>query len=410
MKYLPIFLFLMLAISCRQARKPVSGSPDDSNLPLDSLVYEQLQAKFDLKFSEIENEYESATDSRKAELNVAYEKVELEMVEAQKQFIKANPGSELCIPILWEIDWSFHSASEYRSYLELVDPAKQNREAYIKLESLIDRMEKVEVGRIAPDFEMNNKEGDPVRLSDLYPQSKYLLVDFWASTCGPCRIENVNIRNAEKMGIDPGHVEMIVLSHGHYDHGNGLQFLSGNKLLCHPACFVKRYRKEGGANLGITLSKDEIESNFALEVSADPLRLTEHLYFLGEIPRINNFEAKSPKYILEGGMPDHLVDDSALACVTDKGVVVISGCAHSGICNVIEHARKVTGVDRVEAVVGGFHLRANNEQTKRTIQYLSDLNIPGIYPSHCTLGPALASFYEAFETKEMLVGLERVWK
>lgn len=196
MRYLPIFLFLMMAISCRQASKPISGSPGDTNLPLDSLVYEQLQAKFELKFSEIENEYESATDSRKAELDEAYEKLELEMVEAQKEFIKANPGSELCIPILWEIDWSFHSATEYRSYLELVDPAQQNREAFIKLEALIDRMEWVEVGKIAPDFEMNNLEGDPVRLSSVYPKSKYLLLDFWASTCGPCRIENVHIRNA----------------------------------------------------------------------------------------------------------------------------------------------------------------------------------------------------------------------
>ncbi len=217
------------------------------------------------------------------------------------------------------------------------------------------------------------------------------------------------LRNAEKMGIDLGCVETIVLSHGHYDHGNGLQYLRGHRLVCHPACFVKRYRKEGGENLGLALSKREIESRFTLEVSKDPLRLTEHLYFLGEIPRINDFEAKSSKYILEGGEQDQLVDDSALACVVKKGLVVISGCAHSGICNVIEYAKKVTGVDRVEAVIGGFHLKANNEQTKRTIKYLSDLNIPGVYPSHCTLGPALATLYEAFGTKEMVVGLERVW-
>ena len=186
----------MLAFSCKQATKPISGSPGDSNLPLDSLVYEQLLAKFDLKFSEIEKEYESATDSREHELDALYEKVELEMVEAQKEFIKANPGSELCIPILWEIDWSFSSATAYRSYLEMVDPVLQNREDYVKLEALIDRMELVEVGKIAPDFEMNNLEGDPVKLSSLYTQSKFILVDFWASTCGPCRIENVHIRSA----------------------------------------------------------------------------------------------------------------------------------------------------------------------------------------------------------------------
>lgn len=204
MRYLPIFLFLMLAFSCKQARKPISGSPGDSNLPLDSLVYEQLLAKFELKFSEIEKEYESASDSRELELDALYEKVELEMVEAQKEFVKANPGSQLCIPILWEIDWSFTSATEYRSYLEMVDPAQQSREDYIKLEAVIDQMEKVEVGKIAPDFEMNNMAGDPVKLSSLYPQSKFILVDFWASTCGPCRIENVHIKSAYDRFKDKG--------------------------------------------------------------------------------------------------------------------------------------------------------------------------------------------------------------
>lgn len=119
----------MLAFSCKQAKKPTSESPGDSNLPLDSLVYEQLQAKFDLKFSEIEKEYESASDSRELELDAMYEKLELEMV----------------------------------------DPVQQSREDYIKLEVIIDRMELVEIGQIAPDFEMNNMEGIPVKLSSLYP-------------------------------------------------------------------------------------------------------------------------------------------------------------------------------------------------------------------------------------------------
>ncbi len=196
MKYLPIFLILLLVVSCQQSRKAESGSLENSNLALDSLVYERLLAKFDLKFAEIEKDYETASDARKLELDDLYEKVELEMVEAQKEFIKTNPNSQLCIPILWEIDWSFNFAAEYRFYLEMVDPSQHGQDDYIKLEALIDQMEKVEVGKIAPDFEMNNEEGSPVRLSSIYPRSKYLLVDFWASTCGPCRLENVNIKSA----------------------------------------------------------------------------------------------------------------------------------------------------------------------------------------------------------------------
>jgi len=145
------------------------------------------------------------------------------------------------------------------------------------------------------------------------------------------------IRNAEKIGIDLGDVDAIVLSHGHFDHGDGLQYVDGNTLVCHPGCFVKRYRKEGGVNLGLALTKKEIERKFKLKTSRDPLRLSEHLYFLGEIPRVNDFEAISTRYMLEGGEEDHVIDDSGLACITDKGLVVVSGCAHSGICNIIEH-------------------------------------------------------------------------
>jgi len=196
MRYLPIFLIFLVTVSCKQTRQPLAGSSDDSNLPLDSLVYEQLKAKFDLKFSEIEKAYETASDARKHELDASYEELELEMVEAQKEFIKANPGSELCIPVLWEIDWSFNSSTEYRSYLEMVDPSQHHRKDYIKLAALIKQMEKVEVGKIAPDFEMNGLGGIPVKLSSMYGNSHLLLLDFWASTCGPCRIENVNIRSA----------------------------------------------------------------------------------------------------------------------------------------------------------------------------------------------------------------------
>ena len=96
---------------------------------------------------------------------------------------------------MWEIDWSFESAAEYRSYLEAVDPSMHHREVYKKLEALIDQMERVEVGQIAPDFKMNNVDGDPVKLSSIYEQSSFLLVEFWASNCGPCCIDNEVVRS-----------------------------------------------------------------------------------------------------------------------------------------------------------------------------------------------------------------------
>ncbi len=215
---------------------------------------------------------------------------------------------------------------------------------------------------------------------------------------------DIFLRNAEKLGLDLGGVARVILSHGHWDHGDGLQFLERKELTCHPECFLKRYRKSGGDYLGLALDREEMERKYTLLLSREPVKLTEHLYFLGEIPRINDFEAKTTGYLLEGDREDYITDDSGLAYVTDRGVVVISGCAHSGICNMVEHARKITATPEVRAVIGGFHLKTMNEQTRRTIQCLKDLSIDQVYPSHCTQAQALKEFHAVFGKNEVLAG------
>lgn len=211
-------------------------------------------------------------------------------------------------------------------------------------------------------------------------------------------------RNAAKLGIDLSAVDRIVLSHGHWDHGNGLEYIEGKPLICHPGCFVKRYRKSGDGYLGLSLSKEELGKRFDLETFRHPIRLSDHLWFLGEIPRKNDFEAQATKYILEDGSEDFIMDDSGLVAITKNGLVLISGCAHSGICNMIEHARRVTGIFKVAAVIGGFHLRAANKQTRKTIEYLQKLELEQVIPSHCTFDPALELFRQTFGSRELLVG------
>ena len=211
-------------------------------------------------------------------------------------------------------------------------------------------------------------------------------------------------KSAAKLGIDLEEVDRIVLSHGHWDHGNGLQYMEGKRLICHPGCFVKRYRKSGDGYLGLSLSKKEVGERFDLETFRQPIRLSDHLWFLGEIPRKNNFEAQSTKYILEDGTDDFIMDDSGLVAITNKGLVVISGCAHAGICNMIEHARRITGVFNIAAVIGGFHLRAINNQTRKTIDYLEKLEVGQVLPSHCTFDPALDLFQKVFGGRDVLTG------
>ncbi len=214
---------------------------------------------------------------------------------------------------------------------------------------------------------------------------------------------DVFLKNAKELGVDIP--ETIVLSHGHWDHGDGLRFLEGQKLIAHPNIFMKRFRKNDNSNIGLQLSKDEIESRFQLTTSDAPYKVTEHIIFLGEIPRTNNFEAKITSFVDEQDIPDFVLDDSALAIVDNQEIIVVSGCAHSGICNIIEYAKEITGISGVKAVIGGFHLKHNNKQTQSTIEYFKEQKIQQVYPSHCTELPALNAFLNSFNFKQVKTGM-----
>ncbi len=203
-------------------------------------------------------------------------------------------------------------------------------------------------------------------------------------------------KNAGKLGIDLEEVDLVVLSHGHFDHGDGLAFIRDKPLVCHPGCFRERFRKSGLSSIGLALSKAEVESRMRLETTRKPRKLTAGLWFLGEIPRENDFEATRTNYVLEGGREDFITDDSGLAYATGDRLVVISGCAHSGICNIISYAGRVTGAEQVEAVVGGFHLSRLDHRTDRTISCMKELGIKRVMPSHCTMEPALGAFRKVF--------------
>ena len=213
------------------------------------------------------------------------------------------------------------------------------------------------------------------------------------------------IRNATRMGIDiEKSVDVVVLSHGHWDHGDGLRYISGKTLITHPSSFIKRYRKVDMSYIGLALSKSEIEHRFDLNVSAKPLRISEKIIYLGEIPRNNDFESKETTFTDEAGKPDFIPDDSAMAFILDGEIVVVTGCSHSGICNITEYAREVSGIKKVKAVIGGFHLKRRDDQTLKTVEYFKSLNVRELYPSHCTELPALVAFYDEFGIEQVKTG------
>ncbi len=215
---------------------------------------------------------------------------------------------------------------------------------------------------------------------------------------------DIFLKNAQKLNINPENINTIALSHGHWDHGNGLKYLANKKLITHPDSFQKKYRKKDRSYIGLPLSEEEARKKFDLILSQTPYKISERIIFLGEIPRLNNFEAQTTGFVLENGKDDFVLDDSALAVKTKKGLVIVSGCAHSGICNIIEYARKVTQTKKVYGVIGGFHLKKDDLQTQKTIEYFKNLNIEKIYPSHCTALPALAAFYQNFKINQVLSG------
>lgn len=192
------------------------------------------------------------------------------------------------------------------------------------------------------------------------------------------------IHNAQKLGINLDDIGTMVLSHGHYDHANGLAYIKGKKVICHPNCFLKRYCKVTGKNDGSATSLEELQKYNQVILSERPMEITSELFFLGQISRDNDFECKEFPTVLENGELDKLFDDSGIVVKTEDGIVVITGCAHSGICNTIEYAKRITGVNKVLAVVGGFHLRAVNEDLEKVIEYLENNSIEHLLMGHCT--------------------------
>jgi len=224
--------------------------------------------------------------------------------------------------------------------------------------------------------------------------TRHILFDFGFSEDGAAL-------NAKALNADLSQVEALVLSHGHLDHLGGLESLVkavGKKnldLVVHPGAFVKtRYRKNiEGPNIYVpALSREKTDSaGVNIVETREPYSLLGgNAVFLGEIPRVTDFEKGAPDmfYQVENEeKPDPFHDDSGIAFnIKEKGLVVISGCAHAGIVNTVKHAQNVTGLTKVWAVMGGFHLSGADFDSliSPTAEGLKEINPHYIIPTHCT--------------------------
>lgn len=219
------------------------------------------------------------------------------------------------------------------------------------------------------------------------------------------------ISNMTALGISIKDISKIVLSHGHYDHTGGLldivEKMGGADIFVHPSAFEKRYIIRDGKpkyNVSAKIKPYSIEkAGGRLIISKKPQKIAPGVLLSGEIKRNHEFEQPLDFLIKSNGefLHDSITDDqSVIVNLKDKGILIITGCGHSGIINTIEHAIDVSGVKDVYGIIGGFHLiGADPNRIERTIQYLDALNPQILVPLHCTGFPAQAALYGHFNTK-----------
>jgi len=234
------------------------------------------------------------------------------------------------------------------------------------------------------------------------------------------------IKNAQKMNISLFDVDFIVLSHGHIDHTGGLEPLvkyyleaaiekiphKKPTIIAHPLAFATK-KMEDFEDIGSLMPENKLSLHFKLNPSKEPLWLSEDLVFLGEIPRKNDFEAQTSmgKRVIDNvGEDDDLSDDSALVYQSLQGLIIITGCSHSGICNIVEYAKKVCRVNKIVDIVGGFHLlRPGDVQLQKTLEYMKQLKPAAVHACHCTDLKSKIALSGVIPLEEVGVGLQLVF-
>lgn len=207
--------------------------------------------------------------------------------------------------------------------------------------------------------------------------------------------------NMRRLGVDAGDVEIVVLSHGHFDHTTGLDGFvravgrPNVPVIVHPGLWSRRRLNIPGVDpIEIpTLSRSAL-TGAGLEIveRREPSLLFDRSVLItGEVARTTGFETGMPFHEAHhdhGWEPDPLIlDDQALVVhLRGAGLVVLTGCGHAGIVNITRHAQRLTGVDRIHAVIGGFHLNGPlfAPVIGPTVDALAELAPAVVVPAHCT--------------------------
>lgn len=215
-------------------------------------------------------------------------------------------------------------------------------------------------------------------------------------------------RNAERLGIDLGEIDTVVLSHGHYDHTGGLPTVIGKRrdlsVYFHPKIFRQRYiaDQRGTRSIGIPATSvramEELPGR-CLKPVTGTVHLSDAVGISTSIKRGTDYEDTGGAFYLDAKAttPDPIEDDLVVWATTDEGLVVMVGCCHAGIINTIAQVQRVTGETRIRAIIGGLHLlHADYRRLDPTMAALQSISPEMVAPCHCTGDRATSALESAF--------------
>jgi 7,8-dihydropterin-6-yl-methyl-4-(beta-D-ribofuranosyl)aminobenzene 5'-phosphate synthase len=210
--------------------------------------------------------------------------------------------------------------------------------------------------------------------------------------------------NSRMLGVDLSRTDLVVLSHGHYDHTGAIPYVLGcapcAHVYLHAAAFLPRYSVRDKVAKPIQMPADSMSAVMNLDDEkihyiAQHTFPLERVGITGPIPRETDFEDTGGPFFLDpiGLRPDPIEDDLALWIQTEDGLVVCVGCCHGGLVNTMRRITDITGERRIRALMGGFHLsNADMDRLKRTAAALREYDIAALIPCHCTGDGAVEYF------------------
>lgn len=214
--------------------------------------------------------------------------------------------------------------------------------------------------------------------------------------------------NARTLGVDLSTADMVALSHGHYDHTGSLPLALEQaptaRLHCHPAVIKPRYSIRNGVAKAIGMPEPARKAIDRLPAQqrvfeTRPVLWSADVGLTGPIPRRTTFETTGGPFFLDrqGSQPDAIEDDQALWVRVHEGIVVVTGCCHSGLINTLTRVRELAGDDPILALIGGFHLlNADEERLGQTIDTLREFQPGQLILCHCTGDGAVSALVGEF--------------